>query len=149
MTTKPNHALLAETRRSAHPRCVVCGSDHAYGFGLQFEVQSDGSVETELDCDPTLQGYEGILHGGITSALLDGAMTNCLFARGVQAVTGEMTIRFRHPIRLDDSILVRSWARRIEPPLHEVEAEIVQQGHVKAKAVGRFVDRPNGKQVSF
>jgi uncharacterized protein (TIGR00369 family) len=82
-----------------------------------------------------------MLHGGVTSALLDSAMTNCLFAHGVQAVTGEMTVRFRHPIRLDIPLTVRGRVTRSQAPLFVLEAEIVQQGRIKARAEGKFMQR--------
>jgi acyl-coenzyme A thioesterase PaaI-like protein len=31
------------------------------------------------------QGYDGVVHGGILAALLDDAMANCLWLRGVPA----------------------------------------------------------------
>ena len=62
---------------------------HESGLGLRFEPQADGSVAAYFACAPNYQGYPGRLHGGVVSMLLDAAMTNCLFARGIQAVTGE------------------------------------------------------------
>lgn len=96
VTTEPAQDLLERTRRAAHPLCVVCGQSHKCGLGLRFSLRDDGSVEARLQCREAYQGYEGVVHGGITSALLDGAMTNCLFAHGTVAVTGEMTVWFRH-----------------------------------------------------
>jgi acyl-coenzyme A thioesterase PaaI-like protein len=36
-----------------------------------------------------------MLHGGVISSILDGTMTNCLFAHGTVAVTAELRVRFR------------------------------------------------------
>lgn len=140
--TKPAGDLLERTQASAHPRCVVCGRGQQCGLGLRFSLREDGGVESTFQCQEQFQGYEGILHGGVTSSLLDGAMTNCLFARGIVAVTAEMTVRFRHPIALDTSLAVSAHVTRSQAPLHIVEARIVQNGQVKAKAVGKFMERP-------
>lgn len=141
--TKPGQDLLERTRRAAHPWCVVCGRAHECGLGLHFSLRDDGCVEARFECGEAFQGYEGVVHGGITSALLDGAMTNCLFAHGTAAVTGEMTVRFRHPIELGEPVVVRARIVDSRTPLYATEAEIIQNGQVKAKATGKFMDRPS------
>lgn len=142
LTTKPAQDVLELTRQRAHPRCIVCGWGRECGLGLRFSLRDDGGVEASFECEARFQGYDGLLHGGVTSSLLDGAMTNCLFARGIVAVTAEMTVRFRHPIALDTSLAVSAHVTRSQTPLHIVEAQVVQDGQVKAKAVGKFMERP-------
>ncbi len=39
-----------------------------------------------------------MVHGGILAALLDDAMANCLWLRGVAAVTAKMALRYREPV---------------------------------------------------
>ena len=141
--TEPAEGLLERVREAAHPLCVVCGRAHESGLGLRFSLCEDGSVEADVECKPAFQGYDGVLHGGITSAILDGAMTNCLFARGIVAVTGEMTVRFRHPVELSAPLVVRGQVSRSRPPLHMVEATITQAGRVKAEATGKFIEQPS------
>ena len=108
MTIECANERLEKTRNAAHPFCVVCGKANECGLGLQFSLCDDGSVEAIFDCHEKFQGYRDILHGGITSALLDGAMTNCLFAHGIVAVTAEMNVRFRHPIKLGLPLLLKA-----------------------------------------
>lgn len=146
VTTEPAQNLLEQTRASAHPHCVVCGRAADCGLDLSFRLRRDGGVEAEFECVRRYQGYEGLLHGGVTSSLLDGAMTNCLFAHGIAAVTAEMTVRFRHPIAVSQSLVVRARIMRSERPLHVVDAEIIQDDQVKAKASGKFMERADGKQ---
>jgi len=139
--TEPAQEALDQTRHHAHPRCVVCGPVHEAGLGLRFTLRDDGSVEARFDCKTAYQGYKGILHGGIASALLDGAMTNCLFAHGVAAVTAEMTVRFRLPVGVGRPLIARARVSRPHGPLHVVVAELVQDGQVKATAIGKFMER--------
>lgn len=141
MTTEPAQGVLEQTRQAAHPLCVVCGQAAECGLGLHFSLRDDG-VEARFECKAHFQGYEGFLHGGVTSCLLDGAMTNCLFAHGITAVTAEITVRFRHPVELDAPLVVHAHITRSQAPLHVVEAQIVQDGQIKAKAVGKFMERP-------
>jgi len=139
---QPSAGLLERTRRAVHRSCLVCGRACKCGLGLRFSVRDDGSVEAGFKCKETLQGYENVLHGGVVSTLLDGAMTNCLFAHGIAAVTGEMTVRFRHPVRLHTALRVRARLTRFQPPLYLARAEIIQNGRLMAAAVGKFVERP-------
>lgn len=139
--TGPTQGLLVSACGSAHPRCIVCGRDDGYGLGLHFSLRADGGVEAEFGCDSRFQGYQDILHGGIIATLLDGAMTHCLFAHGIIAMTAEMTVRFRHPILVDVPAQVRAVVADSQPPLHVLHARILQDGRLKARAVGKFVER--------
>jgi len=127
--------------RQGHPNCIVCSPHHRCGFRLQFVLSDDGSVQARFDCSQAFEGYPGLLHGGAISSLLDGAMTNCLFAHGHQGVTGELKVRFRHPIVTDRPAIVRAWIDRSIPPFHVLHAELIQDEWVKAKATGKFVER--------
>lgn len=141
MTTEP-HKSLRQTRQVHHPLCIVCGNVNGKGLGLQFDTPRPGVVEACFPCPSALQGYEGILHGGVSSALLDGAMTNCLFAMGRPAVTAEMRIRFRHPVQTGCPVLVRAWLESSHGILHLVTAELRQNDRVMVTASGKFVDKP-------
>ena len=140
MTIEPTQGVLERTRAQAHPLCIVCGRAQGGGLGLRFSLRDDGSVEARFDCEPIFQGYDGVLHGGLASALLDGAMTNCLFARGVVAVTAELTIRFRRPVEVGRPLIARARVSYVREPLHVVEAELIQDGEVKATAIGKFME---------
>ncbi len=78
------------------------------------------------------------------SALLDGAMTNYLFAQGRAAVTAELRVRFRHHVSTDCEATVRAWVDRSCPPLYVLKAQLLQRDRVMATAEGKFVDHPAG-----
>jgi acyl-coenzyme A thioesterase PaaI-like protein len=73
---------LQGTRAEAHPFCFVCSPSNPMGLALRYSPQPDRSVAANFLGNCALEGYSGLLHGGVIAALLDGAMTNCLFARG-------------------------------------------------------------------
>ena len=129
------------TRQKAHPNCVVCSPLNDKGLHLKFETNND-SVLAHFECDRACEGYPGMLHGGIIATILDGAMGNCLFARGQAAVTVEMTTRFRHPIYINRQATVHARLVRDADPLCLLEAEIVQDGQLKATSKGKFYDQP-------
>jgi uncharacterized protein (TIGR00369 family) len=141
--TDPGQDLLQRTRRREHPACVVCGRPAGSdGLTLHFDLNEDGSVQARFDPRRSLQGYEGLLHGGVIASLLDGAMTNCLFARGIAAVTAEMNVRFRHPIQLDAPAFVGARIVRSQAPLFVLEAWIEQDGQCRATCQGKFMRKP-------
>ncbi|MBN2446448.1 MAG: PaaI family thioesterase [Phycisphaerae bacterium] len=130
----------ANVQPAMHANCIVCGQCNGRGLRLEFEAAPDGSVHAEFDCDAMFEGYAGKLHGGIISAILDGAMTNCLFEHGHPGVTAELTVRFRHPVQTAQKATVRAWIERCSPPLHVLRAELSQDDELKATAIGKFMD---------
>jgi len=141
MTTDSAKTDLARIRAQAHANCMVCSPSSTSGLGLQFAVLKDGSVQATFNCDKAFEGYANVLHGGLISCLLDGAMTNCMFAHGHAAVTAELNIRFRHPVVIGEPAIVRAWIERSQPRLHVLTAEVLQDRQLKATAVGKFMNR--------
>ncbi len=80
-----------------------------------------------------------MLHGGVISALLDGAMTNCLFANGIRALTAELKVRFLLPVNTTDPIRLQAVIQRSGSHLHLLEGKLSQNGILKAKALAKFI----------
>lgn len=131
-------ATLEATRAAEHPHCLLCGSHNSSGFKLNLWVSAIGVVRGEFACRSAFQGYPKMLHGGMISAILDAAMTNCLFSLGVVAVTAELTIRYLSPVNLDCQVEVSGSLESSEVPLYHMTAEMKQAGHVVARAKAKF-----------
>lgn len=140
-STEPSQARLKTVRTQAHPYCVVCSQSNPLGLGLEFTVHDDGSVSASLNGHFALEGFQGCLHGGMIASLLDGAMTNCLFAHGHVAMTAELKVRYRKPVFTGQEMLIRAWITRSQPPLHLLEADLKQEGCIKATASAKFMER--------
>ena len=141
VTTDHAYTNLHNVRTREHPGCVVCSPAHPQGLQVRFEVLADGSTQGHFACNKAYEGYSGIIHGGVLSALLDGAMLHCLFARNRPAVTAELSVQFRHPVEVGIPAMV--FARLIEQAdsLYTLSGGVVQQGQLKVKAMGRFLAR--------
>jgi uncharacterized protein (TIGR00369 family) len=126
-------------REIAHPRCVACSPDSRSGLKLDFQEAGDGAVRTTFDCGAAFEGYPGQLHGGIISTLLDAAMANCLFAQDLQAVTAELSVRFKGPVVLKHQATAEARVTRDLFPLFLMEASLTQDGEVKATATAKFI----------
>ena len=141
MITELAQTGLQEMRAQAHSNCVVCSPANSRSLCLKFAASDDGSVRACFDCVESFEGYAGMLHGGVIASLLDGAMTNCMFAHGVPAITAELNVRFLHPVIIDRLAAVRAWIERSSPPLHLLKAEVLQDEQLKATASGKFMEQ--------
>ncbi|MFA5159467.1 MAG: PaaI family thioesterase [Candidatus Omnitrophota bacterium] len=107
---------------------------------LPFRICKDGSIKARFFCDQLLQGYPGLMHGGITAAILDGAMMNCLFAQGRIAVTGVLTVRFVSPLAVKQAATVRARIKKSISSWHILESELLQGKRIVAKGVAKFME---------
>lgn len=137
-------ATLDATQAAQHPDCILCGTRNAFGLGLRFQAHAPGNVRAEFIGHALLQSYPDTLHGGVTAALLDAAMTNCLFSLGIVAVTAEMTVRYVSPINLHDRIELAASREAYHPPLHYLIAELRQNEKLVAKARAKFFEKGMG-----
>jgi uncharacterized protein (TIGR00369 family) len=80
-----------------------------------------------------------MVHGGLISTVADAVMTNCLFAHGIEAVTAELTVRFRHPVRLGRDLQAAGWITHQSDPLYLLEADLIQQGRLCARGRAKFM----------
>jgi uncharacterized protein (TIGR00369 family) len=124
-----------------HPDCFVCGQRNHGGLQLDFQLHPDGWVESQFCCSEEFQGYPGYLHGGIIASLLDGAMTNCLFAHGKAAMTAELNVRYFSPIAINKSLTIRSWIEKSRLRFFVLKAEITSEGILLAQGNGKFMER--------
>jgi uncharacterized protein (TIGR00369 family) len=86
------------------------------------------------------QGGTGFLHGGIIALLLDEAMSKASRFSSQHAVTADLRIEYRRPIRVDTEIIVEGFVRRHEGRQLYHEGEIRNAaGELLARGEGRFV----------
>lgn len=141
VTIDMSEQSVSEIAHPAHARCVLCGQKNPWGFNLGFHKCADGCVEGFFPGSNCCEGYPDMMHGGIISLLLDGAMTNCLFVHGRTGVTARMELTFRHPVRAGSAVTVRAWIEQDNHPVYRLKAQLLQDGQVKATANGVFMDR--------
>jgi len=133
---------MQATRRRHHPNCFVCGEQRLDGLNVTYTPCGDGGVVATVVCGADMQGYEGLVHGGVVASLLDGAMTNCLFAAGVAGLTADLHVRYRHPVELHRPTRIVATITRQSPPLYVLTATIEQDGRICGQSTGKFMQRP-------
>ncbi|MFO7653316.1 MAG: PaaI family thioesterase [Candidatus Krumholzibacteriia bacterium] len=124
-----------------HERCVMCGFENPRSLGLRFTPDTDGGVTTRWQAQPHLQGYRGILHGGVVASLLDAAMTHCLSLHGVAGLTADLRVRYLAPVPCDARLDLAARLTASRPPLFRLEAELMLDGKLLARAEARFLRR--------
>jgi uncharacterized protein (TIGR00369 family) len=141
--TKMNNPTLppraAALTGDFHRDCFACGIGNPRGLGLEFSVETDGTVAACWQPSGEYQSYAGRLHGGIIATLLDGAMVHALRHRGVHGVTAEMHIRYHHPVMLDEPVLIRGRVASRRHGLHFCEAELLQRSSPAVRAMAKFM----------
>ena len=130
---------LVNSQTEAHPFCFVCSGSNPMGLALRYEPQPDGSVSAKYLGHSALEGYSGLLHGGLIAAMLDGAMTNCLFARGIRGLTAELKVRYHESVAASEEVLLQAWLDDDAHGLYQLRAKLTQGGAVKASATGKFM----------
>lgn len=121
-----------------HHDCFACGHGED-GLGLTFDRNGVDTVSAEWFCEERYQSYPGIVHGGIIATILDCAMTNCLLMKGISAVTADMHVKYREPLRVGGMVTVRASLVRSRSPLFMLDAEVIQNGAVCARATAKFM----------
>jgi len=133
------NVLLEKVQSVVHSRCIVCGSDSEQGLKLKFRKDQEGCIEGLFEPSKRWEGYDGMMHGGVISMLLDGVMINCLFAEGIKALTAELKVRFLLPVDAGSVVRLRAWVQVKSSIFYLLKAELFQGDKTKATAVGKFV----------
>jgi uncharacterized protein (TIGR00369 family) len=121
-------------------RCFVCGRDNTAGLGIYFEIDRERrSISAKFTPSDIYQGYEGIVHGGILSTLLDEAMAKLTVSLGIPAVTAEMTVTFKAPAAPGEELFVSGRLTHETRRLIQAEAKIERGPVVIAKATGKLL----------
>lgn len=132
--------LLVETRAQSHPGCAYCSPLAPGWLALDLHDDGSGGVQAAFPCPSAAEGYPGLVHGGVAAGLLDAAMTNALFARGVVALTGRLSVRYHHPLKIARTATVTARASERRGAWWIVQGEISQDGKVAATAEAWFKD---------
>ncbi len=145
---------MSDTRAVTEPKeprrqpgsalCFVCGTRNVHGLGAEFF--DDGvSVWTELTPAEHHQGWPGVLHGGITSAVLDETIGRVAFLYDRWVQTGKLTLRFVRPAPLGVKLRATGRLVRNHRRLMEMSGElaVAATGEVLAQAEGTFVPLPD------
>ena len=139
MTTDGPLVLRARTQNG----CVVCGQENQYGLRIRYVPERDGAITAEWRPTENWEGFEGIVHGGIISTVLDEAMSKAVAAMNYEALTGELRVRFRHHVAAGENLRIRGWVVEKVKRLVKAEATLTAaDGSERAHAWACFLALP-------
>ncbi|MCS7280722.1 MAG: PaaI family thioesterase [Desulfobacterota bacterium] len=119
--------------------CFICGKSNPKGLKAEFKYEN-GHAEATITIDKEYQGYKGIVHGGIISAIIDEACAYATLSLGVKAYTARMEVRFKRPVRTGEKLLVTSYAKIVRSRLIEAQAVIRDENsNVIAEGEAKFM----------
>ena len=125
---------------SDNQRCYVCGMQNTAGLCVNFAINREArSISARFTPQENHQGFVGIVHGGILSALLDEAMVKLAFSLGIPSVTAEMTVKFKAPAAPGEELLITGRLGEEKKRLVRAEAKIERGPVVVAEASGKLL----------
>ena len=123
-------------------QCVVCGQLNPIGLHVSWEVEGTDSVRGVVTVPESFMGFQGVVHGGMVTALMDDAMWHAVHqATGWSSYTVDIATRFRSPVPTGSPVLVRARFLEAAHRLARAEASVLhaQGGAVLASASARFM----------
>jgi acyl-coenzyme A thioesterase PaaI-like protein len=128
----------------ANEGCFGCGPANPIGFHLAFEEHPEGGVLARFVFRPEHQGWDGVVHGGLVSVLLDEAMAWAASSSTVMYYTARMEVRYRRPVPVHAPLVVRGWVLSKRGSRLETRAEVQSNGGEKlAEATALFLRAPS------
>ena len=123
--------------------CFACGLENPIGLKIAFYEDDDGRVVANFTTRDEHQGYPGVVHGGIVTALLDEVLGRVAIASERWMVTGRLNIRFRKPVPVGETLTIVgeavSWKKRTLEARGEIR---LADGQIGAEATGTFLEIP-------
>jgi uncharacterized protein (TIGR00369 family) len=117
-----------EMKLETNGNCFVCGGKNPNGLRLSFEIDKEKqTLKTTFVPGPTFQGWDGIVHGGILSTLLDEAMAKLVYELGYEAVTATLEIRFKKPASILEPIRVYGEVTEVSKRLIRAKAYLSKE----------------------
>jgi uncharacterized protein (TIGR00369 family) len=142
----PYESPMREIVKYAH--CFVCGDQNPGGLQVKFFWDGESARATVV-AGEMFEGYKGIYHGGVISALLDEVMIKAILARDIFAVTAEMTVRYHLPVPTGQTLEFVGRITGSKGRVHFAEGEVTgPDGTRFASATGKYIEaRPELKST--
>lgn len=135
---------MENTLNDQNEWCFACGRLNPCGLKLQFEEEGDTYI-SHFTGEMQHQGYDGILHGGIISTLLDEIMARYIYAKGLTAVTARLEVRYLKPTPIGVPLLIKGRITKSRGRIYETAGSVeLPDGTITAEGSAKvFVTDPS------
>jgi uncharacterized protein (TIGR00369 family) len=130
--------------------CFACGRLNPSGLHLDFDVSTDRATARYTGLQRH-QGYDGTVHGGVVTALLDETMGWAIFHQGVWGVTARINVTFKRPIVVGEELVVTGEVVRDRGRGIETKGTVTRAagGDLLAEATALFLRMPDDRRAEL
>ena len=120
--------------------CFGCGKDNPIGLHLEFNFEDDKYIAKKV-VPREYQGWQGIVHGGILTTMVDEAMASYVTDKyGVEPVTGTLKMRYKSPTPTEQELTITAWLESQRHNTYQMQATIsTADGTVTTEATAMMV----------
>ncbi len=130
--------------------CFVCGRDNPIGLHMHFYADADNCVHADYIPRPEHQGYPGVMHGGLITAMLDELIGRTAIASDIWCMTVEIKVRYKKPVPIGAPLKLKGEITRQTGRLLEGHGEIrLEDGTLAAEATGTFLKIPDDQMDKY
>ena len=119
--------------------CFACGEKNPIGLHLTFDFDGE-KIFAKKFLPREFEGYEGAVHGGIISTMLDETM--CKFIKekyNEQALTGRLEVRFKYPTPINQEVKITAWQENQRKNIITMRSTVeTLDGTITAEATAKF-----------
>lgn len=121
--------------------CFACGENNPIGLKLTFTFD-DKYYKTSFIAKKEHQSYNGIVHGGLISTLLDETLGGYVFhVLQKLCVTGELTVRYKTPLPIDTECFIKSEIVSHKGRLYIMKGDIsLSDGTIIAEGTAKILE---------
>jgi uncharacterized protein (TIGR00369 family) len=146
--TRSRPALLRyEDFRIAPHNCFACGELNESGLHLALNLEA-GRCWIEMEMPRRLEGWEGIIHGGILCTIMDEVMAWALVQADSWGVTAKMSVEFRKPVTVGMRIRAEGWVADSRRRIHTTAGRMVdaETGVELVRAEATYLGAPERRK---
>ena len=130
--------------------CFVCGRDNPIGLQMKFFTDAGNCVHADYQPQDQHQGYPGVMHGGLVTAMLDELIGRTAIANALWCMTAKLEVRFKKPVPIGAPLKLKGAITKNTGKLIEGRGEIrLEDGSLAALAVGTFLKIPDDQLAEF
>ena len=119
--------------------CFACGENNPIGLHLTFDFDGE-RIFTRKILPKEFQGYEGAVHGGIISTMLDETMCKFISAKYHQkSLTARLEVRFKFPTPINQEVKITAWQENQRKNIISMRSTVeTADGIITAEATAKF-----------
>jgi acyl-coenzyme A thioesterase PaaI-like protein len=145
----PGRQRVGRFEFAAH-NCFACGQLNVGGLRLELHASGD-RCWTETTLPTNFEGWQGITHGGIVSAILDEVMAWSLIGEDRLGFTARLEVDFRRPVPVNRAIRAEGWIEARRRRRFDTRATVtdILSGQVLAEGRAIYLGAPLEQEAAL